>query len=133
MDFNSPQYRDASRNGPLLILWVGVILFSSTDLAGAWANDFCRWLLASPAEPTSRTIHWIVPKSFHVALFAVFGWLLARRSQSRLVLLTGVMVSFVMGAVSEGLQFFFATRHPASADLVLNGLAGSFVFWLRIR
>jgi hypothetical protein len=72
-------------------------------------------------------------KSFHVALFAVFGWLLARQSRSRLGLPGGVIWSFAMGAASEGMQFLFATRHPASADLVLNGLAGSFFFWLRIR
>jgi hypothetical protein len=117
----------------LLLLWGGVILFSSTDIAGAWANASYQWLLGSPAEPSSATLHWVAQKSFHVGLFAVFGWLLARRSQSRSGLLGGMMWSFAMGAVSEGMQFLFATRHPASADFVLNGLAGSFFFWLRIR
>ena len=129
-----PSSQQAARqNSLLLILWGGVILFSSTDVAGAWANACYQWLLGSPAEFSSETLHWVAQKSFHVALFAVFGWLLARRSPSQPSLLAGVMWSFAMGAVSEGVQFLFATRNPASTDFVLNGLTGSFFFWLRVR
>jgi hypothetical protein len=117
----------------LLMLWAGVILFSSTDIAGSWANASFQWLLGSPAEASSTTLHFVAQKSFHVLLFAVFGWLLARRSPSRPGLLGGVLWSFALGAVSEGMQFLFATRHPAFTDFVLNGLAGSLFFWLSIR
>ncbi len=117
----------------LLALWVGIILFSSTDVAGAWANDLYRWLLVTAAESRSGPLYWIAQKSFHIILFAVFGWLLASQCQPRSSWLRGVMGSFAMGAVSEGMQFLFASRHPASADFLLNGLAGSLFFWLRIR
>jgi hypothetical protein len=118
-----------SRRDLLLCSWIGLILFSSTSLAGQWADELYRSLFQAPGHFGYARI--IAQKSVHVLLFGSLGWLVTwRAGAARPSLVRGAAWSFAVGIVSEGLQLVFETRHPAWTDVLLNGLSGSLGSWL---
>lgn len=106
---------------------VAAILFSSTAVAGKWADrtfdSLAVFLLAVFADytPSYGTLHLFAEKAVHLTLFCTFGILLwnarpARPVSASLVLLSGA----VLGALSEFLQRFFPARDPLISDVLLN-------------
>jgi len=128
-----------------LILWLGVIFFSSTSLAAQWCERVFRFLSAiifnqlHPDESSYGLIHLLADKSVHVGMFLVLALLLWRilpDAQWKIarILLCGAVV----GSASEFLQRFFPGRDPAVRDVLINvagtavGVAVSLA-WIRYR
>ncbi len=110
-----------------VLLWIGVIFFSSTSLASEWAEEFFRAISGIlfgqlTTDPSSYgLIHLLADKGFHVSLFCVLAvllWLalpnMARKSW--IIVLCGALV----GSCSEFLQRFFPDRDPAIRDVIIN-------------
>ncbi len=108
-------------------VWIGVIFFSSTSLASAWAERTFGFLTDTffahlPHESSSYGIlHLLADKGFHVTLFCVFAvllWQALRHSERKVlvILLSGAAV----GSCSEFLQRFFPGRDPAVRDVLIN-------------
>jgi VanZ family protein len=110
------------------LAWIGVILFSSTSLAGAWSEAMFRSLAAlffgqvlHPGDSAYSILHVLADKGFHVTLFAVLAILLWNATQNSprkvpLILLSGAL----LGSISEVLQSFFPGRDPAIHDVLIN-------------
>jgi hypothetical protein len=111
-------------------LWVGLILFSQTALAGRLADALVA--LFTPSGPAAGG--WprvLAQKAYHVVLFGGMGALLAlrtkRASQAERI---GWCAGF--SAFAESLQILAANRHASPWDALLNiaaaftlhGLAG---------
>ncbi len=120
----------ASRNLPwtvAVIVWIGVIFFSSTSLAGQWSEEgfsYFSGLLFSglhPGAPSYDWLHLFADKGFHVMLFFVLALLLWQavpgiRGKAVVILFAGLVV----GSCSEFLQRFFPDRDPAIRDVLIN-------------
>jgi VanZ family protein len=113
--------------------WIGVIFFSSTSLAGQWAEQFFHFLSGMflnrmpPESSPYSVIHLLADKGFHVSLFFVLAILLWRAlpnspARAALILIAGAVV----GSCSEFLQRFFPDRDPAIRDILIN-IAGTVV------
>ncbi len=110
-----------------VVLWIGVIFFSSTSLALKWAEEFFRFLsglFLSQLPPESSSygvIHLLADKGFHVSLFCVLAvllWLaLPNMAWKGWVI---VLCGAVVGSCSEFLQRFFPDRDPAIRDVIIN-------------
>ncbi len=110
-----------------VLLWIGVILFSSTSLALKWAEEFFRFISAaflSQLQPESSSygiVQLLADKGFHVSLFCVLAvllWLALPNMvwKSWVIVLCGALV----GSCSEFLQRFFPDRDPAIRDVIIN-------------
>lgn len=110
-----------------VLLWIGVIFFSSTSLALQWAEEFFRFISASflshlrPESSSYGIIHLLADKGFHVSLFCVLAVLLwqalpSMAWKSWVIVLCGALV----GSCSEFLQRFFPDRDPAIRDVIIN-------------
>lgn len=110
-----------------VIVWVGVIFFSSTSSALAWceaAFSFLSTFLFGPKvreHPSFPIFHLLADKGLHVTLFLVLAVLLWKalppgRSKSIQILVLG----FLVGCCSEFLQRFFPDRDPAIRDVLIN-------------
>lgn len=122
-----------SSHALILSAWIGLILFSSTGIAGRWANALYA-MLSSHAGLGEGMAMLLFQKGYHVFLFAVLGGLLVSAAASRLsVLSRAILWSFVIGALSETLQLAFEGRGPSLADVVLNGASGSAGGWIWLR
>jgi VanZ family protein len=110
-----------------LIVWIGVILFSSTSLASEWCEEGFRFLSGlffghlRLDDSSYGLIHLLADKSVHVSLFLVFALLLWRIFPNApwkigAILFSGALV----GSASEFLQRFFPGRDPALRDVVIN-------------
>ncbi|MBI3697871.1 MAG: VanZ family protein [Acidobacteria bacterium] len=118
----------------LLAAWIGLIFFSSTDVAANWAEGAYNHLFQTLDLSSSAGTHLLTEKGFHAFLFLVLGWLVSpfpSGGKPRRIV-TSVLWCFVVGTVSEGLQFFFAGRDPRLSDVLLNGLSGTLTSFLRI-
>ena len=102
----------------MLRLWVGLILFSQTGLAGRLADAFIG-LFLEPGPEASGWIHFLAQKGYHVLLFGGMGALLALRTKpaSRVEMLAWC-VGF--SCFAESLQVFAPNRHPSPWDALLN-------------
>jgi VanZ family protein len=113
--------------------WITLILFSSTSLAGRWANQLYA-LFAASSDLGAGMSMLVLQKGVHVVLFAVLGCLLVSASWPRLnVLPRAVLWSFAIGALSEAVQLAFEGRGPSLADVALNGVSGSLAAWIWAR
>lgn len=113
-----------------VIVWVLLIFFSSTTLAGEWAENIFAtlslpFLMSSQSNGLSlEWPHFVAEKSVHVTLFFVLALLLWRAIPSIshkvwLVLFCGALI----GSMSEILQGFFPKRDPALRDVCINTAA----------
>ena len=109
-----------------VLLWIGVIFFSSTSLAGEWAEggfDFFSDFFPSVdrSSPSYGVAHLAADKGLHITLFCVLALLLwmalAPSPRKRLLILA---IGAVVGSCSELLQIFFPDRDPAIRDLMIN-------------
>ena len=111
----------------LVAAWICVIFFSSTSLAGRWAEQFYGVLSGTvfghtaPAFAPYDVLHFLADKGFHVTLFCVLAILLWRAlpiaPDTPWVIL---VVGAVVGSCSEFLQRFFPDRDPALRDVLIN-------------
>jgi VanZ family protein len=110
-----------------VIVWIGVIFFSSTSLASKWAERAFRALSEvllgglSASSSSYGFLHLIADKGFHVTLFCVLAVLLWRtlvHAQNRVwvILIAGA----ITGSSSELLQRLFPDRDPAPRDVLIN-------------
>ena len=116
----------------ILCAWVGLIFFSSTGVAGRWANALYA-LLSSHSGLGEGVTMFLFQKAYHVFLFAVLGGLLISGASRSPAFLRVVLWSFVIGALSEALQLLFANRGPSFRDVLLNGVSGLFGGWIWLR
>lgn len=107
--------------------WIGVILFSSTNLAQIWAEQAYQIVTGQGAarHPEHGTPYLLADKGFHVSLFCIFALLLSRTIRT----FAGrpwkvVLAGAVLGSCSEYLQSFFPGRDPAVRDVFIN-IAGT--------
>ena len=108
------------------LLWICVILFSSTSLALRWAEHsfiFLSSVLFSGIHHGSsyEILHLLADKGFHVSLFCILAILLwqALPGDQRKALLI-LAIGAVVGCCSEFLQRFFPDRDPAIRDVLIN-------------
>lgn len=120
--------------GPCLItiVWLGAVIFSSTSVAGKWADDaflgLWRTILSSlygndPYE--QHRLHFLAEKSIHFLMFSILAvilWSALDRAKWKgvQVLLIGVSI----GICTEILQSFFPGRDPSLRDALIN-MAGT--------
>jgi len=110
-----------------IVLWIGVIFFSSTSIAARWCEDAFRVLSGvifshlHADDATYGLIHLFADKSVHVGLFLVLGLLLwqappnAHWKVARIILFGAAV-----GSASEFFQSFFPGRDPAVRDVLIN-------------
>ena len=110
-----------------------MIFFSSTGVAGRWANLLYA-MLSSSSGLGQGVAMLLFQKAYHVFLFAVLGGLLVSGASSQPPALSrSVLWSFVIGALSEALQLAFEGRGPSFADVLLNGVSGMAGGWAWLR
>ena len=103
--------------------WIGVIFFSSTNLAQQWAEAFWQLLSAqsSVSHPQHSIFYLLLDKGFHVSMFFVLALLLCRTlPESRRQDFAVIICGSVVGSCSEFLQRFFPGRDPALRDVFIN-------------
>jgi VanZ family protein len=135
------------RNGWILavIVWIGVIFFSSTSLASQWCEEgfhFLSGIIFSHLHPDDSSyglIHLLADKSVHVGLFLVLALLLWRILPNAPWKIVAILVSgALVGSASEFLQRFFPGRDPAVRDVLIN-IGGSAIgaavclMWVKYR
>jgi hypothetical protein len=102
----------------LFRLWIGLILFSQTALAGRLADSFFS-LFVEPGPPSAEWLHFLAQKSYHVLLFGGMGALLALRT--KLASKAEVVAWCVgFGCFAESLQLLAPNRSPSPWDAMLN-------------
>jgi VanZ family protein len=111
--------------------WVVLIFFSSTGVAGRWANLLYA-LLSSSTGLGHGMAMLLFQKAYHVFLFAVLGGLLVS-ARSAPAWSRAIVWSFVIGALSEALQLAFEGRGPLFTDVLLNGVSGTAGGWAWLR
>ena len=116
----------------ILGIWLGVIFFSSTSIAGktsdrAFSQFFAAYLHRFDKHDMYHQyhIHFLAEKNVHVMMFVVLAMLLWRMlpdtpGKVGIVFLSGVFI----GCCSEVAQCFFPGRDPAVRDVLLN-MAGT--------
>ena len=128
-----------------VVLWIGVIFFSSTSLAAVWCEEAFHFLSAlifgqfGPDNSSYSLIHLLADKSVHVSLFLVLAfllWKLFRDAPRKIVLI--LAAGAVIGSASEFLQRFFPGRDPAVRDVLLNAASTALgavicLTWVRYR
>ena len=82
------------------------------------ANSISDWLFGpGPAEIGSPP--FLLQKGYHVFLFGVFGWLIARSgAQWSAAAALGLAAGF--GVFAECLQWLAPGRHPQVSDALIN-------------
>jgi VanZ family protein len=106
--------------------WIGLILFSSTSVAGEWSERAYAWIYAAVfgASKTQGTgtslLHFVAEKCVHLTLFFVLGLLLSRVVFGRMRFGKVVLGGLIVGTASEILQRFFPGRDPAVRDVFIN-------------
>jgi VanZ family protein len=121
------------------VVWISIIFFSSTAIAGRWSVQALTFLTVHWFRPLVHlpSFYWslIAEKSVHVCLFLVLAVLLCKALPKELRKLHYLLlVGLVIGSASEFLQRFFPGRDPAIRDVCINftgtaiGVAISLVF-----
>lgn len=109
------------------IVWLGLIFFSSTTLAGQSSEEAFSFLSSlfmghwQRGSASYDIIHLLADKSVHVALFFVFAvllWHALPRSPRKIVFI--LILGAVVGSCSELLQMAFPGRDPAIRDVLIN-------------
>lgn len=109
-----------------MCLWIGVIFFSCTSLAGEWSealySEVSGWFGSSSQLQGSETLHFIAEKGVHFTLFFILAVLLwnalpGRRWPRFMAILA---IALLIGCCSEFLQRFFPGRDPAIRDVLIN-------------
>ena len=119
----------------LLALWVGLILFSSTAVAGRWATDLYNAVFTGFDASGSTDVRFLAQKLFHVFMFVGLSRLLSSITvgkKARQILICGAWC-FTIGILSEGMQLFVSTREPSLLDVMLNGCSGTLSSFLWVR
>jgi VanZ family protein len=116
----------------LLCAWVVLIFFSSTGVAGRWANALYA-ILSSHSGLGEGVTMFLFQKAYHVFLFAVLGALLVSGASRSPAFSRVVLWSFLIGSLSEALQLLFANRGPSLRDVLLNGVSGLLGAWIWLR
>ena len=109
------------------LCWISVIFFSSTSVAGTWAElafTSLSSIFISGVQPKSASydvLHVLADKGFHVAMFCILALLLWKAlgpvpRKAPLIVFMGA----VIGSCSEYLQTFFPDRDPAIRDVLIN-------------
>jgi VanZ family protein len=124
-----------------LPLWVGLILFSSTSLAGKASDAVFTQFVARHVIPYDSYdlyhryhVYFLAEKTVHLTLFIVLAIVLWRNlpdspGKFGIVLLCGALI----GCCSELTQCLFPSRDPALRDALINtagtaiGAAASFL------
>jgi VanZ family protein len=138
MGTSSPLENVSKQRWILIALWLGIVLFSSTNWAGHAAGAVFQYLLSLLPDPglySSGLARFLAQKGFHVLLFSVLGILVGvipRGSRLRRVAVC-CFFCFMVGGISEGLQYFFPGRQPALTDIVLNGASGTVGAFFGVR
>jgi VanZ family protein len=110
-----------------VVVWIGVIFFSSTSLAAQWCEEAFRLLSAiifshlQPDDSSYGLIHLLADKSVHVGLFLVLGlllWQALPNAQWKIARI--ILFGAAVGSASEFLQRFFPGRDPAVRDIFIN-------------
>jgi VanZ family protein len=110
----------------LCCLWVCLVLFSSTSLAGQWADFAFHAIIGSSGSAMNDhftgVLHLIADKGFHVFMFAVLALLLSQvfEARTRSTAASVLVIAGVVGISSEVLQAFFPDRDPAIRDVLIN-------------
>ena len=128
-----------------VIVWIGVIFFSSTSLASQWCEEAFRFLSSiifshlRPYDSSYGIIHLLADKSVHVGLFLVLALLLWQAlPQADWKIARIILFGAAVGSASEFLQRFFPGRDPAVRDVLIN-VAGTAVgigvclAWMKYR
>jgi len=121
-----------------LIVWLGVIFFSSTDVAGRWADALYAALFGAGGGGDAGWGYLAAQKGFHVGLFGLFGlfgfWWARHSRLAKLNVWAAPAACLAAGLASEGVQMLFATRSPQWGDVALNAASGGVVaLWVRAR
>jgi VanZ family protein len=116
----------------ILCGWIALIFFSSTGVAGRWANALYA-ILSSRSGLGEGMAMFLFQKAYHVFLFAVLGGLLISSAARPPAFSRVILWSFLIGALSEALQLGFANRGPSFRDVLLNGVSGSAGGWIWLR
>ena len=110
-----------------VVLWIGVIFFSSTSLAAQWCEELFATLSSmllphlSAAHPSYKHLHFIAEKSVHVTLFMLFAVLLWNAIPNKPRKITAIFLSSLLVAcMAEFIQFFFPGRDPALRDVMID-------------
>ena len=112
-------------------LWIGLVLFSQTDLAGRLADAFAG-LFLEPGPARDSWMRFVAQKGYHVVLFGGLGALLALRSKRpSKAEVVGWCVGF--GALAESLQMLASNRHSSPWDALLNAAAALAAYALTAR
>lgn len=116
----------------LIVLWIAIILFSSTSLAGRLSDNaflsvaamFPDWVRQDHA--VLEDVYFTAEKTFHFSLFFVLGMLLWNTiSGSSRRFIRVVLAGLVVGISSEALQMFFPARDPTIRDIFINVLGAA--------
>jgi len=126
------------RSRVTIAVWVIVILFSSTSLAGR-LSDHAFTSVATVFTDVQHNhsavsdLYVIAEKSFHLLLFSTLGFLLWKviPKLSRKVTLI-LFVGLVIGLLSEAVQLFFPDRDPTFRDVFID-LVGTAIGCLSAR
>lgn len=109
-----------------ILIHVGLVLFSSTNIAGQ-ASEFAfqfyrRWT----GLDGGAGLHLLAEKGVHFTLFFTLGVILyySLMAPRREKVLWVLLLCLLVGSASEGLQSFFPGRDPSLADVPLNGASG---------
>jgi VanZ family protein len=128
-----------------VLVWIGVIFFSSTSLASEWSEQAFRFLSVMifshlrADESSYGLIHLLADKSVHVGLFLVLALLLWQALPSAEWKIARIILfGAAVGSASEFLQRFFPGRDPAVRDVLINvaGTAvgiGCCLAWMKCR
>lgn len=120
-----------------IAIWVIVILFSSTSLAGRLSDHAFTSFAAAFPNPLQHNhsalsdLYVVAEKSFHLLLFSTLGFLLWRiiPNVSRKFLLL-LVVGLVIGSLSEAVQLFFPDRDPTFHDIFIDVVGTAVGAWL---
>jgi VanZ family protein len=107
------------------IVWIGVILFSSTSAAGRWSEQvyltFFRLVYAGANDGPYGRLHFFADKGFHVFLFLVLAILLWKAiPDAQWKIAAILLLGLLIGSCSEFLQSYFPDRDPAFQDVLIN-------------
>ena len=109
-----------------ILVQVGLVLFSSTEMAGQAAEYAFQFYRSITGMSAGAGVHLFAEKGVHFALFFSLGVILYYSLlASRWERVFWVLVACVaVGCASESLQFLFPHRDPLLTDVLLNGGSG---------
>ncbi len=109
-----------------ILIHVGLVLFSSTNIAGQASEYAFQFYRDWTGLDGGAGLHLLADKGVHFSLFFTLGLILyySLIAPTREKVLWVLLACLLVGSASEGLQFYFPGRHPSLADVMLNGVSG---------